>query len=129
MATAMAVAIHAKKNERRRSSPSNLAERQARQNGELVAEIMETCKLEFSGQGDLKNPDLTDEQMRAMAATRMQRAVRTRIIYSRHMHRGNLQLRLQFESELKTGAWRLFTQVMVFAFLLIAIGAPLCPLC
>uniref|UniRef100_A0A7S0VMJ9 Polycystin cation channel PKD1/PKD2 domain-containing protein n=1 Tax=Hemiselmis tepida TaxID=464990 RepID=A0A7S0VMJ9_9CRYP len=62
------------------------------------------------------------EGLRNQAAWRIQLCARAHVFHKKKLHRKNLQDRLYFESKLLHGFWRLFSQLMVFGLLLVAVS-------
>jgi len=92
----------------------SLNARNQRQNDQLVSFLQRSNTKVWNNE--------SPEEQRERAATRIQLFARGHILFRQRLHRENLYKRLQFESDLRVGGWRLFTQVMVFTFLLIAVG-------
>uniref|UniRef100_A0A7S0W9M5 Polycystin cation channel PKD1/PKD2 domain-containing protein n=1 Tax=Hemiselmis tepida TaxID=464990 RepID=A0A7S0W9M5_9CRYP len=103
------------------SANASMAARHQRQNDALVKSLQRS-----NSKKALKEFE-TPEELRERSAGRIQLFARGHILFRQKLHRENLYKRLQFESELRIGGWRLFTQVMVFTFLLIAIGMSVDP--
>uniref|UniRef100_A0A7S1DHJ7 Polycystin cation channel PKD1/PKD2 domain-containing protein n=2 Tax=Hemiselmis andersenii TaxID=464988 RepID=A0A7S1DHJ7_HEMAN len=122
MAAAAAMAMKKKQDEKNVLGPGgggpgggSVTMRNQRQNEVLVTALQRQNTKQWDA---IENP----EQLRERAALRIQLFARGHILFRQRLHRENLYKRLEFETELSVGGWRLFTQVMVFTFLLIAIG-------